>query len=257
MLLELLLLVHAVLKFPHLRFHAAARTDQWDQEVENEPDKKIEYDSPDQIPYHIHKVRRIGNKKLLRRTPDYCLVRMGIFHTFALAKRLEQKGTKSFPSLFPMIIENQVQAVAQMMEGLLAGDPQYFLVEVRIRPTNNIKVYLDGDKGISIEKCVALNRQLYKMIESSGLFPADDFSLEVSSPGLDEPLRLLRQYHKNVGRKVEVLLRDGVRTDGVLKEVTESGIKVEETRGKNKKKETIEHYFPFETIKSTKIQIVF
>jgi ribosome maturation factor RimP len=156
-----------------------------------------------------------------------------------------------------MIIENQVEAVSRMLEGLLASDPQYFLVEVRIRPTNNIKVYLDGDNGISIEKCVALNRQLYKMIESSGLFPADDFSLELSSPGLDEPLKLLRQYHKNVGRKVEVLLKDGVRTDGILKEVTESGIKVDETRGKNKKQETITHFFPFETIKSTKIQIVF
>jgi ribosome maturation factor RimP len=156
-----------------------------------------------------------------------------------------------------MTIETQVQALERMVEGVVADDPQYFLVEVKIRPTNNIKVFLDGDKGISIEKCVGYNRQLYKMIESSGLFPMDDFSLEVSSAGLDEPLKLLRQYHKNIGRKVEVLQKDGVRTDGILKEVTETGIKIEETRGKNKKKETIEHLFPFETIKSTKIQIVF
>ena len=111
-----------------------------------------------------------------------------------------------------MTIETQVQAVERMVEGLLADDPQYFLVEVKIRPTNNVKVFLDGDKGISIEKCIFYNRQLYKMLESSGLFPADDFSLEVSSPGLDEPLKLLRQYHKNTGRKVEVLLKDGVKT---------------------------------------------
>ena len=156
-----------------------------------------------------------------------------------------------------MTIDTQVQAVEKMVEGMLADDPQYFLVEVKIRPTNNVKVYLDGDKGISIEKCIAYNRQLYKGLESSGLFPADDFSLEVSSPGLDEPLKLLRQYHKNVGRKVEVLLKDGIRTDGVLKEVTDTGIVVEETRGKNKKKEVLEHNFSFDTIKSTKIQIVF
>ena len=56
---------------------------------------------------------------------------------------------------------------------------------------------------------------------------------------------------------MEVLLKDGVKTEGVLKEVTESGIKIEETRGKNKKKEVIEHDFPFDLIKSTKIQIVF
>ena len=156
-----------------------------------------------------------------------------------------------------MTIETQVQAVERMVEGLLADDPQYFLVEVKIRPTNNVKVFLDGDKGISIEKCIFYNRQLYKMMETSGLFPADDFSLEVSSPGLDEPLKLMRQYHKNTGRKVEVLLKDGVKTEGVLKEVTESGIKIEETRGKNKKKEVIEYDFPFDLIKSTKIQIVF
>lgn len=154
-------------------------------------------------------------------------------------------------------MESQVRAVEQMIEGLLADDPQYFLVEVKIRPTNNVKVFLDGDNGISIEKCITYNRQLYKMLEGSGLFPADDFSLEVSSPGLDEPLKMLRQYHKNVGRKVEVLLKDGVRTDGVLKEVSETGIMVEETKGKNKKQQIIQHQFAFDTIKSTKIQIVF
>ena len=156
-----------------------------------------------------------------------------------------------------MTIETQVQAVERMVEDILSNDPQYFLVEVKIRPTNNIMVFLDGDSGISIEKCISYNRQLYKLIENSGLFPADDFSLEVSSPGLDEPLKLMRQYHKNTGRKVEVVLKDGVKTEGVLKQVTESGIIIEETRGKNKKKEVIEHNFPFESIKSTKIQIVF
>ena len=156
-----------------------------------------------------------------------------------------------------MTIDTQVQEVGRMVEGLLADDPQYFLVEVRIKPTNNIKVFLDGDNGITIEKCISYNRQLYKMLEGSGLFPNDDFSLEVLSPGLDEPLKMLRQYRKNVGRKVEVLQKDGIRTDGVLKEVREEGIVVEETRGKNKKKEVIEHNFSFDSIKSTKIQIVF
>ena len=144
-----------------------------------------------------------------------------------------------------------------MIGTIIAGDSHYFLVEVKIRPTNNIQVFLDGDAGIPIEKCVTYNRQLYKMIEETGLFPADDFSLEVSSPGLDEPLRLLRQYRKNIGRKVEVLLKDGVKTEGVLKAVTDTSIDVEETRGKAKKKEIIQHNFPFESIKSTKIQIVF
>lgn len=156
-----------------------------------------------------------------------------------------------------MTIDTQAHAVERMIGEILSGDPQYFLVDIKIRPTNNIKIFLDGDNGISIEKCVAYNRQLYRMIEDSGIFPADDFSLEVSSPGLDEPLKLMRQYRKNIGRKVEVLLKDGVKTEGVLKSVSDEAIEVEETRGKNKKKETLMHSFPFETIKSTKIQIAF
>jgi ribosome maturation factor RimP len=81
--------------------------------------------------------------------------------------------------------------------------------------------------------------------------------LEVSSPGLDEPLKWHRQYQKNVGRPVEVLLLDGVKIEGKMTAVSEEGITVEETRGKNKKKEVITHNFLFNNIKSTKLQVVF
>ena len=156
-----------------------------------------------------------------------------------------------------MSIESQVQAIERMLETILANDPSYFIVEVKIKPTNNIKVFLDGDNGISIEKCVFYNRILYKKIEESGMFPDGDFSLEISSPGLDEPLKLMRQYRKNTGRRVEVLLKDGVKVEGKLLEVFDGHIIVEETRGKNKKQEIIQHNFSLENIKSTKIQIVF
>ena len=176
--------------------------------------------------------------------------------TFGQAK-VTKKGTATFPSLFFMTIDSQVQTIEKMLEAILANDPAYFIVEIKIRPTNNIKVFLDGDSGISIEKCVYFNRILYKQIEESGIYPGGDFSLEISSPGLDEPLKLMRQYLKNVGRKVEVLLKDGVKTEGKLTAVDNNHIVVEEIRGKNKKQETIMHDFPFENIKSTKIQIVF
>ena len=179
-----------------------------------------------------------------------------IYLTFGKAK-VTRKGTATFPSLFFMSIESQVQAIEKMLETILANDPSYFIVEVKIKPTNNIKVFLDGENGISIEKCVFYNRILYKKIEESGMFPGGDFSLEISSPGLDEPLKLLRQYRKNIGRKVEVLLKDGVKVEGKLLEVFDAHIIVEEIRGKNKKQEIIQHNFPFENIKSTKIQIVF
>ena len=163
-----------------------------------------------------------------------------------------------------MSTETQLQTIENMIRALLAEHPGYFLVEMKIKPTNNVKVYLDGDEGISIEKCIMFNRALYKQFEETALFPADDFSLEVSSPGLDEPLKLFRQYKKNIGREVEVTLKDGARIEGKLKEAAEEAILVEETTGKafkgrpaSKKQEIINHNIPFENIKSTKIQIVF
>src|SRR5262249_33197413 len=182
------------------------------------------------------------------------------YHTFATAKKKQEKGTESFPSSFvggTGMVNETIKAVESLVQALLAGEPGYFLVDVRIKPTNNVKVYIDGDQGISIEKCVQYNRALYKKLEESGLFPSGDFSLEVSSPGLDEPLKLLRQYRKNIGRQVELVLQDGSKKEGRLLEVSEDGIIVEEVRGKNKKKEVINHTFLFDNIKTTKIQVVF
>jgi ribosome maturation factor RimP len=154
-------------------------------------------------------------------------------------------------------METPVQAIEKMVQDMLANDPAYFLVEIKIKPTNNVKLFLDGDQGVTIEKCISWNRALYKKIEEDNLFPNGDFSLEVSSPGVDEPLKLFRQYKKNIGRTVEVILKDGIKVAGKLIDVTDQAITVEETKGKNKKKEVLQHNFLFDQIKSTKIQTVF
>jgi ribosome maturation factor RimP len=156
-----------------------------------------------------------------------------------------------------MASETNIETLTGMVQDLLQTDPDCFLVDIWIKPTNNIRVALDADGGLPIEKCVSLNRKLYKQIEEAGLYPDGNFSLEVSSPGLDEPLKMHRQYVKNINRSVEVLLQDGNTTEGVLKAVTEDTIEVEETKGKNKKKEVVQHTIPFINIKSTKIQIKF
>jgi len=174
----------------------------------------------------------------------------------------EGNGSVPFFNLYnsgsiDIMANETIKAVESMVQALLADQTDYFLVDIRIKPTNNIKVFLDGDKGISIETCVRYNRALYKKLEESVLFPGGDFSLEVSSPGLDEPLKLLRQYKKNVGRQVELVLQDGTKKEGRLVEVSEDGVIVEETKGKNKKKEVISHTFLFDNIKTTKIQVVF
>src|ERR1700712_5794885 len=99
-----------------------------------------------------------------------------------------------------MQTEQQIKSIEQRVNELLEGHPSHFLVEIRIKPTNNVKVFIDADEGINLATLIEYNRKLYKQLEESAFYPDGDFSLEVSSPGLDEPLKKDRQYKKNIGR---------------------------------------------------------
>lgn len=156
-----------------------------------------------------------------------------------------------------MQTETQIQNIEQKINSLLEANPAHFLVEVRIKPTNNVKVFIDGDEGVPLSALVQYNRKLYKELEESGLYPDGNFSLEVSSPGLDEPLKLHRQYKKNIGRYVELALPDGSRKEGKLLDASEDGVVIETETGKGKKKEVKQETVLFTDIKQTKIQIKF
>lgn len=166
-----------------------------------------------------------------------------------------RKGTVAFPSSFIMTQDTHIQAVERLIGPLLQED--VFLVSIKVKPTNNIKIYLDADGGLGIEKCIKINRALYKMMEEMGMYPDGDFSLEVSSPGIDEPLKLLRQYKKNIGRNVEVITNDDTRKEGKLTDVTEEKIVIEYTEGKGKKAITKNDEVYFTDIKQTRVQIKF
>lgn len=162
--------------------------------------------------------------------------------------------------------ETLISVLEKMINGLLDEMPGYFLVQLRIKPTNNIKVFLDGDNGISIDTCIRINRRLYALIEEQGMFPGGDFSLEISSPGVGEPLLLRRQYIKNIGRwvRVEALpgqsLIEGEQVpalEGELKTVDDDGIGLETTEGKGKKQQVKQYSVLFNNIKSTSVQIKF
>ena len=152
--------------------------------------------------------------------------------------------------------ENQLLAVEQKLSELLTELPGYFLVEISVKPTNNIKVFMDADQGAAIDQLSRINRALYKWVEEN-LFPNGDFSIEVSSPGLDEPLKLDRQYQKNIGRMVEIVLKNGLKKEGKLVSVSENEIVIEEEKGKGKKREIVQHIILKEEIKTTKVQIIF
>jgi ribosome maturation factor RimP len=89
------------------------------------------------------------------------------------------------------------------------------------------------------------------------MYPEGDFSLEVSSPGITEPLKMHRQYQKNIGRGVEVVLNDATVKEGVLLDVAEDAITIETTEGKGKKLVVAQEEILFENIKSTTVQIKF
>ena len=150
-----------------------------------------------------------------------------------------------------------IQAMEERVKALLSAHPNHFLVDVRVKATNNFKIFIDGDDGMPLSALIDYNRKLYKQLEESGQYPDGNFSLEVSSPGLDEPLKNGRQYKKNMGRFVEVLLADGTRREGRMTAANEEGIVVEWEEGKGKKKETKTETILFENIKSTKIQVKF
>ena len=169
----------------------------------------------------------------------------------------EKKGTMRSLLYFAMANESSVTAIEKLVDEMLADNPSYFRVNVKIKPTNNIKVYLDADEGLPIEQCVKFNRQLYKLIEDSSIFPPGEFSLEVSSPGVGEPLIMHRQYVKNKGRFLEVTLQDELKKEGKLIEVTDSEIVLENVSGKGKKAITQNYIIPFENIKTTSVQIKF
>lgn len=154
-----------------------------------------------------------------------------------------------------MTVETQIETITKLIEPLLVDD--IFLVSIKIKPINNYKIYLDADGGLGIEKCIKINRALYKIMEEMAIYPDGDFSLEVSSPGIDEPLKLLRQYKKNIGRAVEVITNDDTIKEGLLKEVTDEAITIEQAEGKGKKAVILNTAISFADIKQTKVQIKF
>jgi ribosome maturation factor RimP len=160
-------------------------------------------------------------------------------------------------SFVPMSAETKLQQIEELLNGWLEAETEYFLVSLRIKPTDNVKIFLDGDNGITIEKCIFFNRKLRNQIEEQGIYPEGEYSLEVSSPGIDEPLKLHRQYVKNIGRNVEVVFTDETKKEGKLLTVAENDIIIEHIEGKGKKAVTQQLVIPFNNIKSTTVQIKF
>lgn len=147
--------------------------------------------------------------------------------------------------------------------GFLDGD-DIFLVEAIVQERKDrarIIVILDGDAGINIDRCAQASRKLGEALEAEDLVGVP-YLLEVSSPGVEQPLKLYRQYVANMGRLLRVELTDETTREGKLIAVTELGVGLELPTKKKKKPATTEEpapevpIIPFAEMKSAKVLVV-
>lgn len=136
-----------------------------------------------------------------------------------------------------------------------------FLVEVVIAGANaagKILVLIDADNGLNIDRCAYISRKIGAVLEEEDAIESA-YILEVSSPGLEHPLKLIRQYKKNIGRQVKVLLQDDSLKTGELLVVDENQIMIGETvKEKGSKKTEVQNItVPFSDIKKTNVLVSF
>ncbi len=130
------------------------------------------------------------------------------------------------------------------------GGTGLFLVSVRVSSSNRITILADKKEGITIDECAELHRHIERDLDRE----AEDFELQVSSPGLEMPFGVIEQYYKNEGNKVAVVDSDGQKYSGKLKNVTAGGFDLEtEIKVKGKMSEFKDISFNFEQVKATKV----
>jgi ribosome maturation factor RimP len=152
---------------------------------------------------------------------------------------------------------NVEKRVKELVEEKIADKPNLFLVDVKMHGNGKLMILVDGDNGIGIDDCVAISRHVGFHLEEENVLEAA-YNLEVSSPGIDTPLTLPRQYTKNIGRTLAIKMADGTKREGVLSSITEDAIIIaEKIKEKGKKAETVEAVIPISQITETKVLISF
>ncbi|MBT1705455.1 ribosome maturation factor RimP [Chryseosolibacter indicus] len=148
------------------------------------------------------------------------------------------------------------EEIRRFAEGKLSKGQ--FIVDVIIssrKGPKKILVIVDGDNGVNIDECADLSRELSKWLDEASLIE-ENFTLEVSTPGVDYPLKLKRQYIKHIGRSLRVKQGDRT-TEGKLTEVSDDKITLVREVGTGKKKETKNIEIPFTEIDKAFVLVSF
>ncbi|MFN4233785.1 MAG: ribosome assembly cofactor RimP [Bacteroidia bacterium] len=134
-----------------------------------------------------------------------------------------------------------------------------YIVDINISPSNTITIEIDKPEGILITDCLSISRAVEENLDRE----KEDFELMVSSPGIDQPFKILKQYQKYIGKKVVTKTNDGKKITGILDAANEDEIKIvdevkEKIPGKNKKINVKKEFIiPFGNIKETKLVLKF
>lgn len=142
--------------------------------------------------------------------------------------------------------------IESLIEEHIAGTG-IFLVAVKVSAAGKITVLADKKGGITIDECAGISRFIEKNFDRE----AEDYELMVSSPGIDMPFQVIKQYYKNEGKRIMVTDIEGKKYSGILKNVTDGGFELlTEATGKKKGKEkaeaTAELSFNYDMVKSAK-----
>ncbi|OPC04465.1 ribosome assembly cofactor RimP [Elizabethkingia meningoseptica] len=151
------------------------------------------------------------------------------------------------------------ERVQELVNQYLETREDLFLIELKISADSNITVIIDGDESVSLQDCLDVSRAVEFQLDRE----EHDFSLQVMSPGLSEPLKLPRQFAKNIGRELDVLLNDDTKIQGELKIVSEDSITLElkyrrpKLVGKGKEDVIEDRIIPLANIKKALVVIKF
>ncbi|WP_312824189.1 ribosome assembly cofactor RimP [Epilithonimonas sp.] len=149
--------------------------------------------------------------------------------------------------------------ISRLLNEFLETRTDLFLVDLKISASSDVIVILDGDNGVTLQDCLDASRAIEFNMDRE----IHDFSLQVMSAGLSEPLESPRQFKKNIGREIEVMLNDSSEIEGELLSVDEEKIvlKLEYRRpkliGKGKEDVVEEKEIPYSEIKKALVVIKF
>lgn len=163
-------------------------------------------------------------------------------------------------ALLPSFHKNMAfrEQISAVVEEVLKEKPSLFLVDLTVNDQFKVMVTLDGDKGVNLQDCIDVSRAIDANLDRE----EQDYSLEVASAGVSTPLKMVRQYRKNIGRTLKV--KTATETiEAVLEQVSEENITLSWTAREPKKigkgKETVEHQreIPYSEIKEAIVTIIF